>query len=62
MVREVAPASGATVCPVLGRHDDAVHLDGSSKSDWIAFLKRTMFHCDGSTDDRSRLHNLLSTV
>jgi hypothetical protein len=30
----------------------------ASKSDWIAFLKRTMIQCDGS-DDRTRLHNLL---
>ena len=30
----------------------------SSKSDWIAFLKRTMLQCDGPHDP-TRLHNLL---
>ena len=34
-------------------------LMDASKSDWIAFLKRTMLQCDGPNDDRSRLHNLL---
>jgi hypothetical protein len=29
-----------------------------SKSDWIAFLKRTMLHCKASTD-QARLHKLL---
>lgn len=33
-------------------------LMGVSKSDWIAFLKRTMVHCDGP-NDTTRLHNLL---
>ena len=28
------------------------------KSDWIAFLKRTTLHCDGSSD-QARLHKLL---
>jgi hypothetical protein len=30
----------------------------TSKSDWIAFLKRTMIQCEGS-DDRTRLYSLL---
>jgi hypothetical protein len=30
----------------------------ASKSDWIAFLKRTTLQCDGP-NDRTRLHNLL---
>ena len=30
----------------------------TSKADWIAFLKRTMLHCEGS-NDRTRLHSLL---
>ena len=34
-------------------------LMGASKSDWAAFLKRTMLQCEGPQDDRSRLHNLL---
>jgi hypothetical protein len=34
-------------------------LGGTSKNDWIAFLKRTMLQCDGPTDERSRLYNLL---
>jgi len=34
-------------------------LMNASKSDWIAFLKRTMLQCDGPNDDRSRLYNLL---
>jgi hypothetical protein len=33
-------------------------LIDTSKSDWTAFLKRTMLHCDGS-NERSQLHNLL---
>jgi hypothetical protein len=33
-------------------------LIGASKSDWIAFLKRTMLQCDGPNDP-TRLHNLL---
>ena len=33
-------------------------LIGASKSDWIAFLKRTMLHCDGPSD-LTRLRNLL---
>lgn len=30
----------------------------TNQSDWTAFLKRTMLHCDGS-NDRTRLRNLL---
>jgi hypothetical protein len=33
-------------------------LLGASRSDWIAFLKRTMLHCDGPNDP-TRLYNLL---
>jgi hypothetical protein len=33
-------------------------LIGASKSDWIAFLKRTMLQCDGPNDP-TRLRNLL---
>ena len=33
-------------------------LLGASKADWIAFLKRTMVHCEGP-NDATRLHNLL---
>jgi hypothetical protein len=33
-------------------------LLGASKADWLAFLKRTMVHCDGP-NDATRLHNLL---
>jgi len=33
-------------------------LMGASKSDWIAFLKRTMVQCDGP-NDATRLRNLL---
>jgi hypothetical protein len=33
-------------------------LLGASKSDWVAFLKRTMIHCEGP-NDATRLHNLL---
>jgi len=33
-------------------------LMGASKSDWIAFLKRTMVQCDGP-NDATRLYNLL---
>jgi hypothetical protein len=33
-------------------------LIDASKSDWVAFLKRTMLQCDGP-NDRTRLHNLL---
>ena len=33
-------------------------LIGASKSDWIAFLKRTMLQCNGPNDP-TRLHNLL---
>ena len=33
-------------------------LMGASKSDWTAFLKRTMVHCDGP-NDATRLYNLL---
>ncbi len=33
-------------------------LIGARKSDWLAFLKRTMPQCDGP-NDRTRLHNLL---
>ena len=32
-------------------------LIGASKSDWTAFLKRTMLQCDGPNDP-TRLHNL----
>ena len=33
-------------------------LIDTPKADWVAFLKRTMLHCDGP-NDRTRLHNLL---
>lgn len=33
-------------------------LLGASKADWIAYLKRTMVHCDGP-NEATRLHNLL---
>jgi hypothetical protein len=33
-------------------------LIGASKSDWIAFLKRTLLQCEGP-NDATRLHNLL---
>ncbi len=33
-------------------------LPKKAKSDWLAFLKRTMIQCDGP-NDRTRLHNLL---
>jgi hypothetical protein len=33
-------------------------LIDTPKADWVAFLKRTMLHCDGP-NDRTRLHRLL---